>query len=1561
MLEFIIKRRVLVSMLFIGCSLMGYISYSNLDLELLPAVDLPFLFVQVSAARESDPTYIEREAVVPLEEGIGTLEGIDAIESYVDQRQGRIIVYYNADINLKYAYLKLQEKVEEVKAGLSDEFFVNVLKIDTEQISNMFMNLQIRGSGEADRLRYLFDTKMREDFESIDGIANVEVFGGREKTVEIVLDPEISAAHNITPTTIRNRIARNSQEKLFVGRVNAEQNEIFVNLTAEYREISDLENIVVKPEIPLLLRDVAQVNFDVKEETSISRINGQEAVTVQLIRDTRVNLIELSHITRDLISKLNTEMASDDVEIIIQQDSAEFLEDNLDLITDLALTGALIAVIILWFFLRNLRLVLVIALAMPISIFTAFNLFYAFDITLNSLTLVGMALAIGMLLDNSVVVLENIYRVYQLRRSALRAVIDGTQEIWRSIFAATLTTITVFLPFIFAENYMIRIIGYQIGISIISTLVVSLVVALMLIPMLVFFLLEQPQDVRNRFQAVSLRNRLVQIYLLFLKSAVRFPLRTILTSLVIFFASVLIALAVSLATQSTDQADDLKLYLTMPGGSTLEITDQAAMDLEEALQGINEKQDVISQVYEEEAVLTVTLKDDYEEIENRALTDIKAMIDDRIHDLRSGEVSFEEPASGNRFGRGGRNPGASFERLLGIGGNEERLSIKGSDYEIMRRVADDIQYQLENLSSIDRVRQSAGSNRPEIHLLFDKQLMHQFDISVNTLALELSNFQDEISTGFRFKQGTDEYDIIIKDPVTEEKDYEDLRTLPIPSSTGAFYPLAQISRIVFTEGRAGINRINQERQIDITYRFEDEIAESSSFLEASRAEVQQLLSGLEIPGGIAIETADQEKELSDFYFLIAVAAILIYMILASVFESLLNPFIIMFTIPLAAIGSLWAIIFTGSTLLNANTLIGFLILLGIVVNNGIILIDYTRVLRKSGFRRSRALIVAGKARLRPIIITALTTITAMFPLAMGKVEYVTTIAAPFAITVIGGLSLSTVFTLVLIPTVYSGLESLVIWIKSLKPWIQIVQGILFLSGALLIYFEIESLLWQFANLLLLLFVIPGLTYFVLQSLRQAREEIIGDQPIKIYIRNLYKIYDRPARFVREWHKGEQVSRDAIPEAGNRIDDVLQNIWQYVLWLFLIYFVYIYLNNNFWFFVLVHPVYFYTIYLIRKIRISVQIKHRAGPMHRLVQGIKWFDQIFIYCFPAFNLLWMYLNDLAIATLVFIGIAWYFALIVQAGARRLSEKKINIARLRGLPKKYYQLIQLIPIIGRKTEPFHALNGVSLTIGKGMFGLLGPNGAGKTTLMRVICGILEQSFGTVHFNDINALERREELQGLIGYLPQDFGTYENMTAREFLNYQAILRNITDHEQRAARIEQVISAVHMEKHIDDKIGSYSGGMKQRIGIAQTLLHLPRVLVVDEPTAGLDPRERIRFRNLLVELSRDRIVIFSTHIIEDIASSCDRVAVLNNGRLKYLGAPAKMTDHARGHVWQCVIEEERFRHIQEKYKIVHHIRIEQNIRIRILAEKQPLPEAKEVVPTLEDAYLWLLGDVAKD
>ncbi len=1564
-IRFVIERKTLISMLFIALVLLGFISYRNLPVELIPDATLPFLMVQVNSVQDMDPHYMEKQAIIPLEGAISTLEGIDRIESSADRRRGMITIYYNQNVKIKYAYLKLQEKVNAIKNSLPEEFIVNVIKIDTEQIANMFMSLQVRGSGGLDRIREIIDNKITRELENINGIATVEVFGGRQKSVEIILSEEASEAYNITPSQIRSLIAQNSQNKTFLGQVYERNKQYFVNLVAEYTDVRNLENIVVRPEGPVLLKDVADVYVGFKEEESISRVNGKEAITMQLVRDARVNLIQLSHDTREVIDRLNERLAPQDIQITIENDTAEYMEKNIDLIIQLALIGGLLAVLVLYLFLRNLRLVFVIALAIPISVYTAFNFFYSYDISINSLTLVGIALAVGMLLDNSIVVLENIYRLVSEKKDVDLSVIQGVKEVWRSIFAATLTTIAIFLPFVFASDFFTRLMGRHISVSIISTLVVSLIVALLLIPMVTHFFLQRGSRRKLSaldFNIVSPKNRMLQIYRVFLKSTIRFPVRTIITAFVILVASILICLTLSLNVSRETELQDFNLYLTMPSGSTLDATDLAVEDLENRLKDIEEKEDVISQIYEEEAVITVKLKEDFEKIDNRSVAEIKNEIQKRIDDFRIADISFQQPVSSRRFGGGGgRNPGEGFERMLGIGTQTEKVVIKGRDFNMLRNVAEDIRYYLEELTSVDWVRYDISDDRPEIHLLFDTQLLSHYDIPINRLSAELAGFQTEYTSGFKYKQGTDEYDIIIRNEDLSEKTIDDLKSLRIPSQSGGTHELEQLSRIVYSFGMSSINRVNQEKQIEVTYKFIDEINSSKSLLSNAREEIDNLVANLKIPTGIALEVVHDEREMEEYYFLIGAAFVLIFMILAAVFESLSTPFVIMFTIPLATIGSFWAIILTGNSIINPLTLIGFIILLGLVVNNGIILIDYTRILRERGFNRSRALVNAGQARVRPILITTITTIVAMLPLAMGKAEYVTQIGSPFAITVIGGLSLSTLFTLVFIPTVYSGLEVALNWIRQLDIKIKILWFILYGLGSYFIYTKVYSVLWAAVLFFVLLGLVPALTYFIIVSLRQAKEDVIPyGKSLRIKIKHIVKIYDDSSRFVRELKKGGKIRERAnLTKEYKTWRDFDVLLWQLPLFGFLIYFIYFYLQTPFWVFVMTHVVYFYFLYFWKPIEkfILEQLKNKKGKFIKLV--IDRVYNVFLWGFPLFNLVLYYFRWHNITILIFIAFVWYLALAIYVTSNRLHRENVNIMRLEGrfagIRKQFYRFVQFIPIIGKKKNPFKALAGVSMEIGSGMFGLLGPNGAGKTTLMRIICGILEQSRGTIWINDIDLKKKREELQGLIGYLPQEFGTYENMTAYEFLEYQAILKNIYDREERTKRVNYVLSAVHLEQNKDQKIGSFSGGMKQRIGIAQTLLHLPRILVVDEPTAGLDPRERIRFRNLLVELARERIVIFSTHIIEDISSSCNKVAVLNRGNLCYLGEPQKMTRIAKGFVWHFMIDPQEFQLVRDQFQVIHHMRVGDKIRVRCLAQEKPTLDATEVRPTLEDAYLWLL------
>lgn len=1556
LLHIIIRRKVLISMLFIGFTVMGYISYNKLPVELFPNVELPILIVQVRSTSEVDPKYMERKAIVPLESVISTLEGVEEITANADSRQGMIFISFQQGVKIKYAYLKLEQKVRAIKSDLTPEFLLDIVKIDTEQFTNTFMNLQVLGSGGVDRVRNVTDQYITDRLNDIDGIGGVEVYGGRQKTVEIIMDDAVCEANGITPNTINTILSRNSNKSAFAGQVERNGQQVFVNVTAELKDIKNIQSLVVSEKGPLLLSDVADVYFGVKEETSLSRVNGKDAVSIQLSKDTQANLIALSDRTLEAIEAINKDLEALDVQVVVQSNQAELMSKNIDQIKNLAVTGGLMAIFVLWIFLRRLKFILSIALAIPISVYTAFNFFYAADITINSLTLIGMALAIGMLLDNSVVVVENIYRHVVNKKPKENAVVDGTKEVMRSVAAATLTTVTVFLPFIFSSNFLVTLIGTHIGVSIISTLLVSLVVALVLVPMLAHTAISNyDQQKAPLIKNASIRQRIIQMYMVILKSCFRRPAFTIIGGLVLFFVTIGLSLFVSVAGLSEVETTEINLFVTMPQGATLESSDLKSRKIEEKVMEIPVIDKVISQISEGDAVLTVSLIEGFKELDTISVADVRNKLLSITGDFEDLGISLHEPPQkGGGQGGASRSAEADFQRMLGIGTASERIIIKGQDFELMQTIANDINTFVTDLQSIDNSMVNIIQERPEAHILFDQNRMSVNNITLQNVAIGLNDFQPSFASGSNFVSGGEEYEITIRTQNQTDKaakEMKDLREMPVTSTSGVSHTLSDIGSAIYSSGESRITRLNQEKRIEITYSFIDEVVNSESLLEASRVEIDQIVSSVNIPSGMVVEVIHDEGLYDDFYFLIFAAVVIIFMILAAVFESLYLPIVIMFSIPLAGIGAFLGLTFTGNSLLNANTLIGFLILLGVVVNNGIILIDYSRILRKQGYHKYRALIMSGISRIRPILITSITTIVAMLPLAMGEAEYVVSIGQPFAVTVMGGLAFATILTLIYIPTMSAGLESVLDWFRNLKTSTKVLQILLVVVIVILVFLKIEGMLWQMIWFFATVILVPGGTHFIMSSLRQANAKMVApDELMHIEVQNLTKVYGRDRRWIREWKGNKHLFevRDDEPVSGKAILQSL--IWQGALIVFLVYFIYFFLDKAFW-------------QLFFMISLHVLILSIFNEVSQLIHKRRRFKKVvysFLYWgFPVVSSIHIYGDINTKGVGIFLIILWFIGLFLVRVSEKLSENPVKVNEMKGrftkIRKLYYKLLLTIPFVKPKNAPFKALKGVSLTIEQGMFGLLGPNGAGKTTLMRILCGIMDQSYGKIWINGHDTTLRREELQGLIGYLPQAFGTYENMTPYEFLDYQAILRKITNKEQREARVQYVLKAVHMDEHQHKQIGSFSGGMKQRIGIAQILLHLPKILVVDEPTAGLDPLERIRFRNLLVELSRERIVVFSTHIIEDIASSCNNLAVLISGNIKYIGSPTTMAELANDKVWEFRLSPENFEAEKENYLIVHHMREGDQIRVKCLSEVQPRTDAVHVRANLEDAYLWLM------
>lgn len=800
-------------MLFIALSLLGYVSYKQLPVELLPNAELPVLFVQVSSQQDMDPSYVESEVIIPLEGAVSAIGGVDKLQSYIDRRQSSIQIDFKKNINFKMTSLKLQEKVNEIAASLPTGFTVQVQKVDIAQMNNNFMVLQVRGTGGTDRVRSLVDEDVRSDLENIDGVASVNIYGGRQKAIEVRLNPEACKALNLTASKISGLLSQNTQEKTFVGFADEPDSKNFVHVNAMYTKVSDLENIVVAPG-PILLKDVATVFFDLKDETTYSRVNGKEAVSVALINDSQANLIELSHRVSDVIEKLNEKLAPLELEIVIQENKAETMENNINQIINLALVGGLLAVFVLWLFLKNMRLVFFIALSIPISVYTAFNFFYAFGITINSLTLVGMALAIGMLLDNSVVVLENIYRLSGNGYTPERSVTQGTKEVWRSIVAATLTTITVFLPFVFSDNFLIKLIGHHIGVSIISTLTISLFVALLFIPMITYLLLKSKSGNSVVYEKVSIVQRPMQVYLVLLKTCMRNPGVTVFGAVILLFATLILSLTLNVQQMKEVASDRFNISVVMPTGSTLENTDKIVKVLEERLEDFPEKKDLICRIREKEATLTLVLQEDYTKIAKRKIADIKADVQTKVANINGAEIYVSDAMGG-----GGDNSALSslggFMRLLGIGDNSERVVIRGSDFEMMQMVAEEVRYLLDEQDFVQHTHVSYTPRQAEINLNFDPILLTAYDINRGNITTGLTALNNEYSSEATFKVGEDIYDIIIRDEIPEketeeeaqekaqkEKTVDDLRAIRIENANGGMHNLEDISSLNYGRGRS---------------------------------------------------------------------------------------------------------------------------------------------------------------------------------------------------------------------------------------------------------------------------------------------------------------------------------------------------------------------------------------------------------------------------------------------------------------------------------------------------------------------------------------------------------------------------------------------------------------------------------------------------------------------------------------------------------------------------------------------------------------------------------------
>jgi multidrug efflux pump subunit AcrB/ABC-type multidrug transport system ATPase subunit len=1562
--HFSIRRPVTTAMFFAGISLLGLISLDRLQVELMPEVVYPEIFVSVSLQGMA-PEQVERDLVMPVEEELSQLAGMVEMNSTASLNRGNVRVSYEPGTDMKFALLQVQSRMDRLQPSFPARTQISVQRFDEGNLSATVMELQVLGEGaDLNWLRDYAEENIAPELAAVEGVVSAQVLGGQQSAVEIVAEPERLQAYQLSLSNLRSALEDANQPRAYLGAVYDGSQVFPVSFQGQFGDLRQIGEVLIDASVPLRLGDVARVSHGLQQRTDLSRVNGQSAVGILIQKEDEANLIEVADEVAATIERLNRDFALEAVELIVTSNQAELMEESLDTLKQAALVGLGLGLAVLFLFLRNARFVAILLLAIPASLLATFNLMYAWDLTLNVLSLCGLALAMGMLTDNSIVVMESIFAHFERGKSAVEAARDGTAEVSKAVIAATSTTVLVFLPVVFIQSDYQDILR-ELALAITFPLLASLLVALSLVPSVAARMLA------TRSSSPLGTGRLMAMYTLLLKASLRHRAVVAIGVFSLLIATLIASFFLMLQQEVIAEETQFSVYASLPDGATLEATDEVMREIEDAVRELPGVERFTTSVREGQGSVTVMLVDRDERPERVSAEELKNLLDVEMRDIQGGLIGYEPQASsfgggrgggGGGRGGGGRAGGGTGGFNLQAGAASETALIKGYDFAILQMIADDLSYRLEEIEEIDpnTVRPDLQRSAPEVQVIPNPMALFDQGLRVNAALSAIGDANPQgfsTQTNFLKADGT-EIPIEVRpteDPEADGPGRAGVGAIPVLTGTGEYIPLSELAQVRTDEGRNNILRTDQARRVVISYQFADEILDSQPLLDGARELVRVMVQDLVLPSSYTIEILEVETD-AIYYWMMAIAALLTYMVLASLFESFAAPLIIFCTLPTAVIGSCWALMMTGTGLTSQAgpmALLGFIVLIGIAVNNGIILIDAIGTLRSvEGFRRERAVLAAGRSRVRPILMTSATTLLGVMPLALefgGDYE----VWPPFAITVLGGLAVSMVSTLIFIPVAYMGLDQVRVWLAGIG---RVGVGLATAVAALAIgglYAQSESLFWTalLALPLWMLFLSAIAIALKIHRSRAARRE--AQTVTQIRLQTLTKIYGAPGRFRREWarfdRRDERLrARGIDPVDRKAVKDGLS--WKLPL-MGLVAFLHTYFEDALWVYLLSLATWGLVAHLLRQVALLGAREGWSGKAAQLLA--QWAVPLFFVAYVHRRLA---LPSLTIASLA----VWLGYQGARALANRVRRGQIDPGMLKGrlawLRRRVYGGAASLPLIGVPRSTYQALYGINLEIGRGMFGLLGPNGAGKTTLMRIVCQVLEPSSGSVAFNGVN-ITRHGPVQGLIGYLPQHFGLYEHMTAYQYLDYRALLEGFRDPVLRRERVAASLEQVNLDERQHDRIGSYSGGMKQRVGIAQTLLHLPQIIVVDEPTAGLDPVERIRFRNLLARISQERIVIFSTHIVEDISGSCNRLAVLNSGRILYQGTPRQMRDLARGNVWEAVVEEERLPQVEERMKVISHLRTPAGIRARFLSP-DPVSElaAEPVEPTLEDAYIYLLG-----
>lgn len=1014
-----VHRPVMTTMFFVAIVLLGAVSFTRLQIDLLPEIDFPSISI-VTTYDGAGPEEIETIITRPMEQALATVEGIDRIESFSAEGRSRVALRFVWGTNLDAALNDVRAVVERVKGNLPDDVDNPVVyKFNLGSFPVMYVGMS--GTLDESTLRQIADRDLGPRLERTEGVAAVNVRGGLKREIHIVLDSDRLRALNVAPGTVVQALRANNRN-IPAGQVEEFDTKVLVRSIGEAESAADFQDIVVTIRTewdgrsqPVYLRDVAQIVDTFEDPTNIVYINGQPGIRLNINKQSGSNTVAVAERVRAEIDRINLDYDGR-VRLDVITDTSEYIKASISNVRDSVLLGAALAVIVLLIFLGNLRSTFIIATGIPISIIGMFTLMYYFGITLNLVSFGGVALGIGMLVDNAIVILENIFRKYEEGLSPVEASIQGAREVDTAIIASTITTLVVFLPVIFLTGFASIFFG-QMAFVVCFALICSLAVALTLIPVLSSKFLKPGMSMNN--EGARWLQRTETLYERVVGWCVEHPLSTFGVATLLLIGS--FALTPLLGTELLPEGDqsEVDVSIELPTGTRIEVTERAIKEIERVVAAeVDEMvnmQTVVgtpgfwSTSGAESASTTVKLVKPT--LRDRSSEDIARALREKVSNLI--------PSADLRVQAGG---GLWILRMLRGGGERLEVQVRGYDLMTADRLAGQVRQIMTDTEGVSGARVSRKDGGREVRIHPDRAKIAGMGLSYSDVATQLQTYLQGTRATVLRDEG-DEFDVLVRLREDERKGLDAMLEIPIVVPEIGTTPLRNLVEIDDTEGPLTIERFNQARVISV-----NAVLDGDRDLGSITDDIRVGLRDLEYPDTFSIivrgETEEQQKTFSSLLIGILLAIMLVYMVMAAQFESFHQPLMIMASMPFAAIGVILMLVVTGTTL-NIQSFMGCIVLAGIVVNNAIVLIDYINMMRRErGLPIREAVIESSRRRLRPILMTTATTMLALLPVAIGFAEGGET-QAPLARAVIGGLLTSSLISLVLIPVLYDRIETFI--------------------------------------------------------------------------------------------------------------------------------------------------------------------------------------------------------------------------------------------------------------------------------------------------------------------------------------------------------------------------------------------------------------------------------------------------------------------------------------------------------------------------------------------------------